>query len=310
MNIRGQETAITYLKNGLQSNRLSPSLLFVGPEGVGKRLTALELTKSFLCQKKASLKNPDWGGCQECDGCRRSDKAGHPDLFYLNRGFQAALLREKPETQTGIKIESIRQIDKFLHIKPWEGKKRIAIVDEADKMTMEAAHSFLKLLEEPPHNSLIVLLSLNEHNLPVTIRSRCARLSFRSISTSLLTSWLSEKFGLEEEEARQTADLSGGSFSKAVELRENPDDSFDLTGLTLDELFETLNDRRWRREGREQSRKMIDYLIESSRKNLGEGRDATVKRIHLLLSARRQIERHVTPKLVLESLYLSLVSLQ
>ena len=219
MEILGQTNALHYLAEGMKARRLSPSLLFVGPDGVGKRRCAFELAKCFACLE--STDNAPFSRCDRCSACLRVDQNNHSDVLVINRSLQATLLKEKPETQTAIKIDSIRHLDKFLSLKPMEGQRRVVIVDEAQRMTDEAANSLLKLLEEPPNSAQIVLLALNEHTLPSTILSRCAIVRFRPIPIAILSNWLEKQHAVSEQKAQEISERAGGSFAKALLFKDD-----------------------------------------------------------------------------------------
>ena len=161
MDILGQPQALHYLSEGIKRGRISPSLLFVGPEGVGKRRCAIEVAKCFGCEnipKEGTLPR-----CGKCPRCVRIADNNHADTLLIDRALQATLLREKPETQTAVKIDSVRHAEKFLSLKPLESRRRIVLIDEAHKLTTDAANALLKLLEEPPNKAQIILIAVDEH---------------------------------------------------------------------------------------------------------------------------------------------------
>jgi DNA polymerase-3 subunit delta' len=124
MKIIGQNLALKYLTEGLRTDRLSPSLLFVGPSGVGKRSCAIQLAKCFVCQSPSfESVGTDLPFCNDCQACERIQNNNHSDLFVLDRSSQAVILGEKTESQSSIKIEAIRYVEKFLQLKPTESKK-------------------------------------------------------------------------------------------------------------------------------------------------------------------------------------------
>ena len=177
----GQEKAVYILLRTIQRGRIPSSYLFAGESGIGKKFTALNLAKALNCQSREqraestpSLTLPPrgggqrWGGdcCDECSSCKKIDSGIHPDFLLIS-----------PEGGQ-IRIEEIRAIDDMLSFKPFEGRLKVVIVDDADTMNPYAANAFLKTLEEPPTDSLIILISSNPDRLPDTIRSRCSRVNF------------------------------------------------------------------------------------------------------------------------------------
>ncbi len=305
MDILGQPTALKYLSHGLSAERLSPSLIFAGPDGVGKRSCAMELAKCFVCERAAdnAIGLPR---CDACVPCHRVSEWNHSDVLFIDKVLQASLLREKLESQTAVKIDVVRTAEKFLSLKPLEARRRMVVIDDAHKMTDEAANALLKVLEEPPHNAQLVLLALNERTLPATVLSRCAVLRFRPASARALAQWLEQNHGVDFDIASTIAERSGGSFAKALEQKEEPSERMDIADYNVDEFFELLSENQWRKDGRKNAERALAFLIESARRKLEQGDTAQVKRINTILTARRRLDRHVPPRLVLETLYTQL----
>jgi DNA polymerase-3 subunit delta' len=303
MEILGQEHVLRYLVEGSRQSRLSPSLLFVGPDGVGKRAMALELAKTYMCEQPPAV-GTGLPSCGACGACRRVGAFNHPDVFYADRAVQAVLLKEKPESQTALKIETVRQAERFLHLRPSEGRRRVAILDVAHRLTNEAANALLKVLEEPPANAQFVMIGADEHALPPTVLSRCAVLRFRPVATGLIARWLTANHGMEAERAAEIADRSGGSFQRALSLRDEDAPALDLSDFAVDTFFDALGEINWRKDGRRQAERALDHLIETAQRRLEAGDLAEVRRIETLLTARRRIDRNVPPKLALAALFL------
>ncbi len=159
--IEYQPKAIRILIGTLKRDRLPSSILMSGQKGIGKRFTAINYSKAVNCLNPANFDS-----CDKCPSCKKIDTGIHPDIHII-----------EPENDE-IKIESIRKIDEILSLKPFEGKKKIVIIDDADLMNTNSANAFLKTLEEPPENSIIILISSNDDILPDTVKSRCIRISF------------------------------------------------------------------------------------------------------------------------------------
>ncbi|MCB4757746.1 MAG: DNA polymerase III subunit, partial [Elusimicrobia bacterium] len=295
MKIIGQKHALRYLVQGLQRHSLSPSLLFVGPEGVGKRTVALELAKAFACQTlqttfEDTRVTDQLPACGECPNCRKITAHAHSDLLLVDRPFQAALLKEKEETQTAIKIEIVRHLDRFLRLRPVESARRVAIIEEADRMTVDAANALLKVLEEPPPNTQIILLLKNLHNVPTTIASRCVVLKFFPVAVNELADWLIRHEHVEAAKAQEIARKADGSFSKALLLKEEDWPSLDFSAFTLDEFFAWLGESMWRKEGRKRAEKVITFLIEEATRKLEAGDESQAERLPILFQARKCID--------------------
>jgi DNA polymerase-3 subunit delta' len=187
------------LKKSLQRDRVPNSLLFFGPEGVGKRDTALVLAKAMNC-----LKDKD-DACEICASCRAIEKGNFPDVMVIS-----------PEKNI-LKIEQMRAMKQTAYLKPMVGRKRVFIIDQAEKMNEEAANSVLKILEEPPVFTHIILVTHNPYIILPTIKSRCQDLSFSSISKQDIKKVLVEK-GQDEEKAQIISLLVRGNLKQAMNL--------------------------------------------------------------------------------------------
>ena len=164
--IIGQEKAVSILQRSIQRGRIASSYLFAGEPGIGKKFAAITLAKAVNCLKVMGSQPLQVDCCDECSSCRKFDMGVHPDFLLV-----------LPESGQ-IRIEEIRSIDDRLSLKPFEGRKKIVIIDDADTMNVFASNTFLKTLEEPPKNSIIILISSKPDNLPDTIRSRCSKINF------------------------------------------------------------------------------------------------------------------------------------
>jgi DNA polymerase III subunit delta' len=200
--IVGQNSAREYLHRSLTRGRLAHALLFSGPEGVGKRTTALALAQALNCQASQNHK-----ACGTCPACRKISEGVHLDVQLIIADNHY------------IKIEQIREsLQRGAIFQPLEGKTKVFILDPADSMTIEAANSILKILEEPPQNLVIVLITNQPFALLETIRSRCQEVRFQPVAKDELTSWLQMRLGCLENEAATLAMLSGGRPAEALRL--------------------------------------------------------------------------------------------
>ncbi len=164
----GQDRAVRILSGMLVKGRIPSSYLFAGPSGTGKRYTAFQFVKAINCLNDQNGSFVE--SCDTCNSCRKIDSLTHPDLRVII-----------PEDDM-IKIEKIRELDEFLSFTPTEGRRKIVLVDNADKMNPNAANAFLKTLEEPPMDSTILLISAKEESLLDTIISRCIKINFVPLS--------------------------------------------------------------------------------------------------------------------------------
>ena len=195
--ILGNSLVKQILKKALQKDKVPNSLLFCGPEGVGKEDMALELAKALNCEKKKA------DACGECESCRAINKGNFPDVMVI-----------APEKSV-IKIDQMRLVKQLAYLKPMRGKRRVFVVIEAEKMNEEAANSLLKILEEPPFFSHIILIAHNLYVILPTIKSRCQVLNFLPISKEDIEKILVEK-GYEGEKAKIISLLVRGNLKQAL----------------------------------------------------------------------------------------------
>ncbi len=184
------------LRRGQQ--QLPHALLLTGEAGIGKAEFAVQFARSLLCEQ------PDAQGhaCQQCAACQRFNAGSHPDLLRV----------EPEEAGKPIKVDQIRQLIGETALASHYGGYRVLIMDPADAMNSNAANSFLKTLEEPPADSVLLLVSALPSRLPATIRSRCQFLRFSAPAPEVVKDWLVEQDpSAGTEELRAALQLSGGA---------------------------------------------------------------------------------------------------
>ncbi len=198
--IIGHRKQLESLARSLENDRLHHAYLFLGPEGVGKKAVALSLAMAIQCREKAG----DFCGC--CDGCVRVRNGNHPDVRVVGP------LPEKKE----ITIQQVRELERELNYRSFTGGKKIAVVDPASLMNYAAQNALLKTLEEPPKDSLLILVSTSVGGLLATLVSRCLRLSFAPLPAQEVASFLESRKGWSREKAELLAAMSMGSLGRAV----------------------------------------------------------------------------------------------
>jgi DNA polymerase-3 subunit delta' len=199
--IEGHEKSIRILQRAIANNTLAHAYLFSGQAGIGKKKTAFALAAAVNC-----LDARPEGGCGECPSCRKVDTLGHPDVRVL-----------VPDGDE-IKIDQIRQVQSDLSLKPFEGTKKVLIVDNAESMNAASSNAFLKTLEEPPGDALIILITAMPQSLLPTIRSRCQEIMFHPLPRNVLARALTHQRGLSEEDAWFIAALAQGSMGRGLEM--------------------------------------------------------------------------------------------
>ena len=200
--IIGQQRSLEILRSALGNRRLHHAYLFVGPEGVGKRTMAFALAKALHCDEAAN----DF--CGRCAACARIQNGNHPDVRVVE------ILEDKKE----ISIKQVREVEKELNFRSFSGKRKIAIIDPATAMNLSAQNALLKTLEEPPQDSLLILIAVNTGALLPTLRSRCLRLPFGPLTRDAVAAFLITNKGIAKEEARFLAAVSMGSLGQALRL--------------------------------------------------------------------------------------------
>ena len=209
------------LMRSVQAGRIGHALLFTGPHGSGKRTMARLFAQAMLCR---GLEKP----CGACPACKRFLAGSHPDVRIL-----------RPEKKT-LGVDEIRELIDYLALKPYEGGKHIAIIEQADRMTASAQNALLKTLENPSGDAAFFLISEAPGALLPTIRSRCQEVRFTDLSVEDCAGVLESK-GLSPARAAQLSGLAQGSVGRALEL-DGDEDYRSLRNRVLQSL-EQLKDR-------------------------------------------------------------------
>ncbi len=198
--IIGQERPVSILRSALRSGDVSHAYLFHGPEGIGKRLSALSFAKALNCLSLGD------DSCGECIHCKKFDNGNFPDFSVVE------------PVDGSIKIEVMRELQKKISYRPYEGKFKVIFINGAEEMTLGAANSFLKTLEEPPGATVFILVSHNFNLLLPTTISRCQKIQFNLIPVETIKDVLIKENQITPENARLTASHSQGRLGKALEM--------------------------------------------------------------------------------------------
>lgn len=197
--IVGQQAAVATIKAMLSTERMPHALLFAGPAGIGKTLTAKLTAAAILCSSDGEKP------CGHCQACLLFSQGTHPDFAKVVPDGAA------------IKIDQIRPLKGFAALSPSLEGGRVCLIEDAELMTVQAANSILKLLEDPPPGFVFILTAGNSKPLLPTILSRCRKISFCLLPTLALKQALTDK-GYEQTAAAVAARLSGGRMGKAIDL--------------------------------------------------------------------------------------------
>ncbi|MBI4384325.1 MAG: DNA polymerase III subunit delta' [Nitrospinae bacterium] len=206
--VLGQDLAKQIIQKALLNGSVAHAYLFYGPESIGKKLVAVELAKALNCPVSGPA-----DGCDECPSCRKIEQGAHPDFFFLEPTKTSSSAREG-----AIHIEDVRELQRRLNFLPYEGKTKVAVVDSAELMNPQAGNSFLKTLEEPPANTVLILIASNPRQLLPTIVSRCQGIRFQPLGSGEIRRILQLQEGLEPEEIELRTAQSMGQVEKALNV--------------------------------------------------------------------------------------------
>ncbi len=202
-----------------RERRVPNSILFAGPEGVGKRLFAMELARSFVCRISKDLP------CGECSACLRVDRFVIPDPEKENRPqFERVFFGEHLDVgivipyKRFVLVDAIRDLEFQAHFRPREGDARVFIIDNADQMNDAASNALLKTLEEPADTSYLILIASRPDSLLSTIRSRCQTFRFTPVSAREIEHFLVTKHAFDRTEASLAARISRGSVGRSLAI--------------------------------------------------------------------------------------------
>jgi DNA polymerase-3 subunit delta' len=210
--IIGQQNPIRLLKTFLSNGTLPHALLFTGIEGIGKRLAAREVALALNCLSPRAVKGDQFlssQACGMCTTCRQIVSKSHPDVHLIEP--QGNLLR----------IDQIRKLIQTLAMKPFSARHRVAVIAQAQAMNMEAANALLKILEEPPEHTTLILTAQHRSELLPTIVSRCRQIAFNPLSSTDLKTLLADKLSSDPSRMNTVVAMAGGSFTMAQKLANN-----------------------------------------------------------------------------------------
>lgn len=200
--IIGHEQIINHLQNAIRMNKISHAYILDGEEGAGKNLLASTFAQTLQCEK--GQVEP----CGQCHSCRQAESENQPDIIRV--------FHEKPNS---IGVEEIReQLCNDIQIRPYSSPYKIYLVDEAEKMTVQAQNALLKTIEEPPAYGIILLLTTNSEAFLPTILSRCVTLKLRPVESSLIRNFLMEKLHTPDYQADVCVAFARGNVGKAWKL--------------------------------------------------------------------------------------------
>ena len=200
--ILGNEMIKEHFLKAIESHRISHAYILTGEEGTGRKSIANAFAMTLLCERGGT--EP----CMVCHSCKQALSGNHPDLIYVTH--------EKPAS---IGVDDIReQINDTIQIRPYSSYYKIYIVDEAEKMTVQAQNALLKTIEEPPSYAVIILITTNQEAFLPTILSRCVQLKLKPLKDFTVKSYLTEHLKVPEKDAELCAAFARGNLGKAIHL--------------------------------------------------------------------------------------------
>lgn len=195
----GHEEIITHLQNAIRLEKVSHAYIFSGERGTGKKLLASLFAMTLQCEEHGI------SPCMKCESCKKALSKNHPDIISITH--------EKPNS---IGIEEIReQLINDVEIRPYSGRFKIYIIDEAQKLTLQAQNALLKTIEEPPAYAVIILLTDNLGILLPTITSRCVTLGLKPVSDNMVKNYLMDQMNIPDYQAEVDASFAQGNIGKA-----------------------------------------------------------------------------------------------
>ena len=300
-NIKGQESAIDNLKNFIKTGKVPPAMIFYGPAGVGKATAALAFAKALNCQNIGT----DFEPCQLCQNCKQIDIKTHPDIIFADYAYQASLLKEEIEDQQNIKIETVRSLTNASQQKAAAAKWKVFIIDKAERLVPAAANALLKFIEEPPQNTVWILVSSKRETMLSTIKSRCQSISFAPLSTQIITEILKDNF-IENDLAQKAAQYAEGSTENAFLIAGLLED---FASLDRDASFATqvsLTLPRTLAQARPKVNIILDILLQKAHQNwLKEKDDKNKEKLAKLIQDfvfyKKALKQNVAPQMVAET---------
>lgn len=202
----------SYLNHAIARGRLAHSLLFTGASGAGRSEMALWLAKRLNCNEEKA--------CGACEACKRIERGTYPDVIFVfpeieDPAFAGERKASGRQPKQVISIDQVRAIERQMSLAPYEGRSRLVIFNPADRMEAEGMNSLLKLLEEPPKYTYIILITSHPQALIPTVRSRVQTFIFRDAPAAVIQKFLMEKHSIAESEAHWLSFLALGSVKDA-----------------------------------------------------------------------------------------------
>jgi len=217
--IVGQDHIVNFLLSSYKANKLSGAYVFIGKEGTGRAKLAKEFAKLLNCSA---------GGddcCDICDSCKKIESEQHADIHWF-RPIKGSIV-----------IDQVRELEKYVYYKPYEAKKKLFIICDAQNLTEESSNALLKTLEEPTKDSIIILIANDSAALLPTISSRCQKVIFNALDEAVIKDILIQKYKLPLTHAHFISYLAEGSPGRALEFKDLREDLFEKRNHILNAIY-------------------------------------------------------------------------
>lgn len=334
--IVGHVWAVDMLRHAVAAQRPAHAYLISGPRHVGKSLLALRLAQTLNCEIAGD------SPCDDCRSCRRIAKGNHPDVRVVSLATQGATLKaEEAARQRDVRIETVRTWLADIHLRPYEAKRRVFILDDVERLSEGAANAMLKVLEEPPPYATIILIAHTAGDVMATIVSRCQAVKLRPVSRDVIIPWLIAQ-DIADSDAVMYAAWSEGlpglaqhyavNIDAASLLQQQLDELVSLSQRPLVECFKWVEEQgkafrggeqaavyntlllwqRWWRDvlvvaaGVPDAITWVNRQTEVTRVARGTGVVPAAAFVRRLVLAVRQLRENANPQLVFEQLILQL----
>ena len=200
--ILGNDMVKEHFMKAIENHKISHAYILTGEAGMGRKSIARAFAMTLLCEKGGSEQ------CMSCHSCKQILAGSHPDLIYLSH--------EKPAS---IGVDDIReQVNDTIMIRPYSSYYKVYIIDEAEKMTVQAQNALLKTIEEPPSYAVMILITTNEEAFLPTILSRCVKLKLKPLRDTTVKAFLTEHLGIPEKDADIYAAFARGNLGRAIHI--------------------------------------------------------------------------------------------
>ncbi len=277
--IKGHASIRRLIARAVARDTLPPCLVLTGPDGVGKRRLALALAGMLNCEALTAHEaggaaaSPD--ACGVCGACQRIARGVHTDVILVEPG------------ETGsIRIDAVRTVVSQAAFRPFEGRRRVVIFDDADRLVPEAQNALLKTLEEPPAASVFLLVTSRPHLLLATVRSRCPELRFGGLSTDEIADILVARYQYAPTAALAAAASADGSVARAIETGSSDHvQARQSAAVVLRALAAAPNPKRRLEVGKE-----LAGVRRGSRSSAAADRETLTRRLHVLGTLLRDLQ--------------------